>query len=193
MKSVVVDLVASTWLPDFLRLPTISRMRLRPNQATKELRMCDTCLTTPAFSPSALRSCAVSMQAAKASQQGAISPQDLCPSQRGTLPCMWTPDQLQAPSFGSVPVDLGNGQSIDILQVAARPQDLWMCLLGYSSTFRRWSTLVYNCRQHPPRDMRNRPARFCSVIDPVPACGMRALTKHYTRLSFCGFVGLQDR
>ena len=44
------------------------------------------------------------------------------PSQQATLPCVWSPDQLQAPSFGSVPIDLGNGQSVDIIQVRVTPR-----------------------------------------------------------------------
>jgi hypothetical protein len=47
-----------------------------------------------------------------------ITPQDLCPSQQATLPCIWDPDSLQLPSFAAVPIDLGDGVSIDIVQVS---------------------------------------------------------------------------
>ncbi len=58
-------------------------------------------------------------QAARASSSTRVTPQDLCPSQQATLPCVWSPDQLQAPTFGAVNIDLGNGMTVDIVQVGA--------------------------------------------------------------------------
>ena len=57
-------------------------------------------------------------QAARAGRASSdITPQDLCPSQQATLPCVWSPDQLQAPTFGAIDIDLGGGMSVDIVQV----------------------------------------------------------------------------
>lgn len=59
--------------------------------------------------------------AARAGKMGAhITPQDLCPAQQ-SLPCAWTPQQLVAPPYASVSVNVGNGRSIDLLKVIAKP------------------------------------------------------------------------
>ncbi len=49
------------------------------------------------------------------------TPQNLCPAQLETLPCAWTPEQLVAPTFASLPINVGNGHSIDLLKVIANP------------------------------------------------------------------------
>ncbi len=60
----------------------------------------------------------------------ALTPPGLCPAQLETLPCNWTPEQLVAPSFASVPVTDRDGHTFDLLKVNANPNRTVSCRSG---------------------------------------------------------------